>query len=609
MVSTNFLYGIEYGSFTWAGSGLFPQAVATHLLLFSLGVAWTALRDGRRLTLTGALVGLTALAHLIYGYVAALSICLLAVIPDSAISRTLRIRRTLWVGAVAALLTSFQLLPLLLDHRTINHSRWEPVWKWDSFGAASVLQWLISGDLLDFGRLPVLSVLAAVGVGLWIRRWRRGEADNGLRFIAAGAALWVLMLFGRPFWGPLLTLLGVSEDMHLHRVIAGVHVFGVLLAAVGLSAMWRELASRRRIGAMFAATLLLLYPMVRDRLRNLANDAEWGRKNLAANQAARPDVASMIGVARERGGRAYAGLAADWGGKFKVGDVPVYAFFSTAQIPAVAFLFHSMALTADIMVRFNEANPAHYRLFNVRTFVAPVGGAAPPFLTPRAQFGSLRVFDAPGGGYFDVVDAFASVGVTRDNFYDINDRWLQSDWVEKRAHLLLDFGGGTLLAPIRLRADAALGAALQLPRPGEVHGEQQRGQVYNADLDVVRPSFALFKMTWHPNWHAYLDGRPAATVMLSPGFLGVAVGAGRHHLEMRYEPEGWKAALAIAGVLLVLLIGVAEARGGRAAAERWSLRIPSPSGYKAAPCHCRRIAAARSAGVHPAIHQQLDPRT
>src|ERR1039458_2790572 len=33
MVSTNFLYGIEYGSFTWAGSGLFPQAVATHLLL------------------------------------------------------------------------------------------------------------------------------------------------------------------------------------------------------------------------------------------------------------------------------------------------------------------------------------------------------------------------------------------------------------------------------------------------------------------------------------------------------------------------------------------------------------------------------------------------
>ncbi len=584
MVSTNFLYGIEYGSFTWAGSGLFPQAVATHLLLLSLGAAWTALRDGRRLTLTGALVGLTALAHLIYGYVAALSICLLAVIPDTASARALRMRRTLWVGAVAALLTSFQLLPLLLDHRTINHSRWEPVWKWDSFGAASVLQWLFSGDLLDYGRLPVLSVLAAVGVGLWFRQWRRGNVDPALKFIVAGAALWVLMLFGRPFWGPLLTLLGVSDDMHLHRVIAGVHVFGVLLGAIALAAMWRELAARRRVAALLGATLLLFYPMLRDRGRNLANDAEWGRKNLAANQAARADVASMIAAARERGGRAYAGLAADWGGKFKVGDVPVYSFFSTAQVPAVAFLFHSMALTADIMVRFNEVNPAHYRLFNVRTFVSPAGGAAPAFLAPRAQFGSMRVFDAPGDGYFDVVDAFASVAVTRDSFYDVNDRWLQSDWVEKRVHLLLDLGDGTPPVPVRLRADAALGPALPMPRPGEVSGEQQHGEVYSADLNVLRPSFALFKMTWHRNWKAYLDGRPAATAMLSPGFTGVAVGPGRHRLEMRYEPEGWKPGLAIAGVVLVLLIGMAEARGFRARAESWRFNL------SANPVTTRRLA-------------------
>src|SRR5262249_30879600 len=71
LLSTNFLYGIEYGSFAWAGSGLFPQAVATHLLLLSLGFAWSAVREGRRLTVTGILVGLTALAHLIYGYMAA----------------------------------------------------------------------------------------------------------------------------------------------------------------------------------------------------------------------------------------------------------------------------------------------------------------------------------------------------------------------------------------------------------------------------------------------------------------------------------------------------------------------------------------------------------
>src|SRR5439155_12258775 len=80
LVSTNFLYGVEYGSYTWAGSGLFPQAVGGHFFLIAMGLAFGAVRRGRYLVLTGALVGLTFLAHMIYGYMAALSICLLAVI-------------------------------------------------------------------------------------------------------------------------------------------------------------------------------------------------------------------------------------------------------------------------------------------------------------------------------------------------------------------------------------------------------------------------------------------------------------------------------------------------------------------------------------------------
>ena len=405
-------------------------------------------------------------------------------------------RRTLWIGAVAAVLAAFQLLPLLLDRQTINHSRWEAGWKWDSFGAGSVLQWLGTGELLDFGRLPVLSLLALAGGVLWFWRTRRHQHDAAHQFVLLGAAFWTLMLFGRPFWGPLLTVLGVSGDMHLHRVIAGVHTFGVLLAAIALEALWRELAARWRTFGVLAATLFLLYPMVRDRARNLANDAAWGEKSLAVNQAAEPDLKGVLAEARQRGGRAYAGLAAAWGGQFKVGDVPVYAFFSTAQIPAVAFLYHSMALTADVMVRFNEMNPAHYLLFNVRTVVAPATLPAPPFLAARVQYGSMRIFDAPGDGYFDVVDALASVNVTRATFYEVNDRWLQSDWVPKRVHLLLDWGQGTPPA-MHLRADAALPAAPPMPRPGEVREEHQQGEVYRAEMDVERPSYALFKMTWH----------------------------------------------------------------------------------------------------------------
>ena len=574
MISTNFLYGIEYNSFTWAGSGLFPQAVATHLLLLAIGSAWVALREGRRLTLVGAIVGLTALAHIIYGYVAALSICLMAFLPDAAIPRTTRVRRTLWIGITAALLTCFQLLPLLLDRGVINHSRWEPLWKWDSFGALTVLEWLVKGELLDYGRLPILTLLAVGGVVLWFRKEPELETVAAHRFIVFGAALWVVLFFGRPFWGPLLAMIGIARDMHLHRVIAGVHVFGVFLAAIGLSALWREL--ERRWGAIGAviAVLVVLYPMVRDRAHTLSNDAAWGRKNLAANEAAQRDVANVIDQLRQRGGRAYSGLAAGWGGKFKVGDVPFYAFFSTAQVPAVAFLYHSMALTSDIAVRFNENDPAHYRLFNVRSVVAPGDGsvALPLFVIPRIQFGNFRVFDAPAVGYFDVVDVFASVRVTRDNLYDVNDRWLQSRWPGARNHLLLDIGAGAPSGLTRLQADVPLSEPPPLPPAGQVSGEKQDGQVYRAEMDVVRPAYALFKMTWHRNWKAYVDGNASHTVMLTPGFTGVPVAPGHHRIEMRYEPEAWKAPLGLAAIILVGLIGMVESRGALVRMEAW--RVP-----------------------------------
>ena len=138
LISTNFLYGLEYGSYTWAGSGLFPQAVGSHFLLITLGLAFRSIRRGRHLVLTGAMLGLTFLAHLIYGYMGALSVCLLAVIPDAEATRAVRFRRMAMIAGVALLLSAFQLAPMLIDGANINHSRWEAVWKWDSFGAGQV---------------------------------------------------------------------------------------------------------------------------------------------------------------------------------------------------------------------------------------------------------------------------------------------------------------------------------------------------------------------------------------------------------------------------------------------------------------------------------------
>jgi len=230
-----------------------------------------------------------------------------------------------------------------------------------------------------------------------------------------------------------------------------------------------------------------------------------------------------------------------------------FAFLSVEQAPAVAYLYHAMALTADIQPRMNEWNPAHYRLFGIRTVVAPAGiqTPLPPFWSREQTIGRFDIFRTPETGYFDVVDAPAAVHTTKHNFYEVNDRWLQSDWADKRLHLLLDLGGPV---PERLRIppEDALPALPAFPAAGVIQSEHEAGDTYRADCDVSRPAYVLFKMTWHANWRATVDGRPVATSMLSPGFIGVPVSRGRHSIELRYEGSAWKLWLALAG-----LIGIA----------------------------------------------------
>lgn len=563
MISSNRLYGVEYGSFTWTGWGLFPQSVATHFMLLSIGLGYRAIRCGKNLTLAGVALGLTFLSHFIYGYMGAVSLCLLAVMPDKETGWMLRWHRTGWVAVTSAALSAFQLAPLAID-QTINRSRGEAIWKWDSFGPDVVMKTLFRGELLDFGRLPALTLLAFCGVGwlLW-RRYKLRETDRWAAFTLVAAAFWIAMFCGRPLWGPLLTILGVSPDMQLHRVIAGAQVFLLLLAAAGLTALIGGLWRRRWYVLATAALVALMYPMAQDRLLFLERNARRGSQTLRLHDSVRVPVAATLGQVKQRGGRVYAGLRGNWGRKIRIGGVTFSAELSTAQIPAVSILYNSLALTADIMVRFDQTKPEQYRLFNIQTVVTPVENppTLPAFLVPIERIDKFRTLSAPGGGYFDLVDTAAAVTTSRNDFFDVNDRWLKSPWVAMHKHLLLDWNGDAPPSLMRVAPGEALPAVAPGDALGSVGAEQQHGEIYQADFYASRDCYVLFKMTWHANWRAELDGKPVRTVMLSPGFPGVAVAAGSHRIRFQYTPEWWRAAGPFIGLLLVILLFSAERAG------------------------------------------------
>ena len=571
LIATNGLYGLEYGSFLWRGNGLFTQALAMHLLLLTLGFGFRTLRGRSSPVLCGLLLGLTFLSHFIFGFIGVLSLGVLIFLPNVLDLRK-QLTRVLVIALTSSAVSAFQLIPMLLDGPLINHSRWEPPWKWDSFGAPYVVKTLVQGDLLDYGRLPVLSVLGLLGVAVCIFKMREGRfvkktqqyggPSAAYGFIFVGALLWLFLFCGRPVWGVVFTLLG-ADNLQLHRLLAGFHTFAIFLIGIGLVTFWTWLLQIKsyRYGVASLVTLIILFPALKERRFFLGQNAEWSRANLDALRAEEKDLKEVISSIGADSGRAYSGLPTTWGNQFRIGSVPFFATFSTHHVPSVGFLYHAMALTSDLMVWFDENNPAHYRMFNVTTVVAPDSKTVPSFLTRRSSAGRFQVYQAPGNGYFDIVQVPYAARTYPENFYDVSYAWLNSNWVLKLNHVLLDWDGKTGPELPRLGYGQPLPDAKEI-NIGFISDEKRDGETYDAKVQLQQSGYVLFKMTYHPNWIALVDGRRQTPVMLTPGFMGVQLNAGQHAVEFRYQPGYVKFVLILLGATVVLGLTVVERRGG-----------------------------------------------
>jgi hypothetical protein len=60
------------------------------------------------------------------------------------------------------------------------------------------------------------------------------------------------------------------------------------------------------------------------------------------------------------------------------------------------------------------------------------------------------------------------------------------------------------------------------------------------DVEAPGPAFVVVADSWFPGWTATLDGRPTEIHRVDLILRGVRVPPGRHRLEMRYVPEGWR---------------------------------------------------------------------
>jgi hypothetical protein len=325
--------------------------------------------------------------------------------------------------------------------------------------------------------------------------------------------------------------------------------------------------------AALAAIALCLYRPYQQAAEALRNDWRIGQHHQSAVAAEAstlgPFLNTLVDSSRGAEGRVFAGLPADWGGHFMAGEIPVYGELAMRHVPTLGRLYHAMGLAGEAMVHFNEHVPAHYRLFGIHRVAADAGRALPEFLRPEWEQGRFRILTAPGGGYFDVVEAPLELIGNADEMYRVNRDWLASDLPARLQHVLLSFDPFPARPGAhRLEIGESLPPAAGFPssNAGVVVNERRDGEVYEARAELKSPGYLLFRMNFHPGWRATVDGQPAPTVMLSPAFLGVPLGPGAHEVRLEYRAGALKPILLAMGILFVIVIAVAERRGRLA---RW----------------------------------------
>lgn len=604
LVATNGLYGLDFASYVWRGHGLYTQLWGMLLLPPALAQGYACLREGRGYWRAVLLLAVTLLSHLVCGYIASLTLLVLALLP-AAVGRSQgnardvlwrRGRRLVLLLSLVGLVTAYFWIPFSLDRPYLNRSVWERQAKYDSYGYEWVLGALVRGELFDYGRFPALTICVGIGLALCLRRWR----EERYRVPVVLLLVWLVLYFGRPTWGVLLHLLPMSRELHFHRLIAGIHLGGIYLMGLGLALPWRWASSRRNAWSLLAAaalTALLLAPVYRERAAYLAENARLMAASRQTHAAEERDLAALVKTLRQAPpGRVYAGLAGTWGRQYRVGAVPVYALLQDAGLDSLGFLYHSLSLNADIQVLFDERRPEHYNTFNVRYVVAPADRSFPQFVTPIGDFGRHRLYEVATTGYFDLVGSDLTLVGDRDDWYPAASRWLGSDQPRVGRHPTLRFDDATIdyreFFPLS-RAEALIPQAALPPAAarGRVVAEWIESNAYLARIQVERDSVLMLKATYHPNWHASVDGVEVGAAMLMPSYVGVAVGPGTHDVRLEYRSGFLRGALLLLGLCALPLIALAERRVdrlGRLVGWPAPWRILAPGGRAA-----RRVASWR----------------
>ncbi len=563
LLSANLLFGFEYNSYIWRGLGLYTQLWGMHLSFLALASLTATLNDGRGYVRTALTLALLALSHLVFAYMMAVTSVLVVVIGVTPRQIPTRLVRLGVVGTIACGIASYMLWPFLESSRLYLNNLPE-------LGAASrrigdAVASAIRGSLLDYDRLPVLTALAGIGVlAACVRR-------SPIRLLALGGfTMWLVLYLGRPSFGALGDLLPSHAGFISARFIGAVGLFAIPMIGLGGEAVWDAIGRVKQISARFhnviatMALLLVLTPAAIERARTYALSKQTMLETQAA-LASDADLATVMATLDGRAGRIFAGPRTGWANVMRIGPkLTVTDVVNAHRLLAIGSPLQGLALNSALLLRFRDSDAGLYDAFDVRTVVTPTTATVPPFFQPIVRTGRYAVWQVETTGiahYVEVTDRRPARN--QSELYAGASKWLISAAPGAHQVTRWDYAGSSAPAVPFIPIP-------RCPDGGRTLEEHVGSQRISLMVECASAAALALKMSYHPNWRVQLDGADVQTYMVSPGFIGIDVPAGRHRLHATYSPTRTKIPLLVFGVLLLGM------------AVRWRHRLDTPAQWIAA---------------------------
>ena len=431
----------------------------------------------------------------------------------------------------------------------------------NGYGAHQVLDWLFTGQLLDAGRLPVITVCAALGLAL---AWLSWSVGTDARALLAALAVCLLFAFGRTTFGSLVDMIPGSADLFFRRFTMGVQLAALLLAgrgaawlAVGCVRLLEARVPRWPPGLSAAAVLVAAVAVLTPAWLQLdAYDRDDGAA-IAAQQSA--DTTEGAGldrliavIERDGGGRTYAGMPSNWGQDFTVGTVPVFKYLESRDVDEVGYTLRTASLMTDPEYFFDDRDPADYRLFGIRYLILPARDQPPVHARLAMRSGSYWLWTIDGAGYVQAGQIIGEISANRTNVGARSLPVLGSGLAADGAYLGVWYGSGG-------GGDGPLPTVPSQSSAGVVsaeHADLDDGEAA-ATVRMRRPGVAVLSVSYDPGWTATVNGRQQPIRMVAPALVAVDVPAGTDHVVFRFHGYGdYPELLALSGFTLAVVAAV-----------------------------------------------------